>query len=793
MKSKMVVILLCALMFATVFVVEVPANASTQVTEEWVARYDGPGNGPGDAGYDIAIDSSGNVYVSGWSFDNETHFDFVTIKYDSHGNQLWMVRYDNPKNGIDEGTLIALAPSGNVYVTGRSYYDGQTTYNYNTVAYDQNGNELWMANYDGPANGWETPRDIVTDSSGNVYITGASEGKGGAWQDYATIAYDPSGNELWVARYNGPGNEWDQAWALATDLSGNVYVTGESWGDGTGLEPWDYATIAYDPFGNELWVARYDGPGSEADGAKDIAIDASGNIYVTGWSYGNGTDFDYATIKYDSSGNEVWVARYNGPANGGDMAMAITIAPSGTIYVTGMSYGNGTDHDAADYATVAYDSSGNELWVARYDGLISGYDKAYDIALDSSGNVYVTGSSATNKGGLFPWWPWTISDYATVAYDSLGNELWVARYNGPGNGDDVAPAMAVDSFGNVYVTGWSHSTESYDYCTIKYSWTSPNQPPEARAGLDQIVYEGDVVNFDGSLSYDPDGTIETYEWDFDVRDGLWWETGGAPDAVGSTTTHTYGDDGVFTVTLRVSDNQRASAIDTCNITVLNVDPNVNIKSVTMDVKIGLRVAGRKYNKVDITLYEDGTPVGHATIKRLPGSPNTQMIWIPVTLDMTKSYTATVIYTPESRYNIGANPVWLYTKFEDGRTKKLHHTFNVQQSKKRDSNHWNHVEPWKVDLNSYLIGHQLEVTSHIKDPGSDDETLTYTYGSQVVTITYLNDPPNPDPYPSPEVKPIDIMDTTTLVYEGPGTVTLVVKDDDNIKLGVGQGSNSITLV
>ena len=96
---------------------------------------------------------------------------------------------------------------------------------------------------------------------------------------------------------------------------------------------------------------------------------------------------------------------------------------------------------------------------------------------------------------------------------------------------------------------------------------------------------------------------------------------------------------------------------------------------------------------------------------------------------------------------------------------------------RDSDHWNHIDPWEVELNTYLVGHTFEIASHITDPGSDDIHLTYTYGSQIVNVTYLNNPPNPDPYPSPEVNPVDIMDTTTLVYEGPGTVMLVVEDDD----------------
>jgi hypothetical protein len=198
----------------------------------------------------------------------------------------------------------------------------------------------------------------------------------------------------------------------------------------------------------------------------------------------------------------------------------------------------------------------------------------------------------------------------------------------------------------------------------------------------------------------------------------------------------------------------------------------------MDVEIGLRVAGRKYNEVGMTLFEDGNPVGSVTIERLPGSPNEQMAWIPIILDLTKSYSAIVTYTPEDPPNIGGNPVWIYIKFENGSIEKLHHTFNVQQSKKRDSEHWNHVEPWEVDLNHHLIGYAFEITSHITDPGSDDEILTYTYGSQTVTVTNLNNPPNLDPYPSPEVNPRDFMDTTTLIYEGPGTITLVVKDDDN---------------
>jgi hypothetical protein len=82
---------------------------------------------------------------------------------------------------------------------------------------------------------------------------------------------------------------------------------------------------------------------------------------------------------------------------------------------------------------------------------------------------------------------------------------------------------------------------------------------------------------------------------------------------------------------------------------------------------------------------------------------------------------------------------------------------------------------------------FDITSKISDPGSDDEILTFTYHSQVKTVTYLNNPPNPDPYPSPEINPRDIIDISNLTYEGVGNVLLLVEDDDG-----GTVSSSITL-
>jgi hypothetical protein len=141
----------------------------------------------------------------------------------------------------------------------------------------------------------------------------------------------------------------------------------------------------------EAWVARYDGPANSYDEARAIAVDNSGNVYVGGYSWGEGTRVDYTTIKYNSAGNEEWVARYNGPGNGDDQLSAIAVDGSGNVYVTGFSVVDNNSH--FDCVTIKYNSVGQEQWVARYTAP-SGYAGGDAIALDGSGNVYVAAEAA---------------------------------------------------------------------------------------------------------------------------------------------------------------------------------------------------------------------------------------------------------------------------------------------------------------------------------------------------------------------------------------------------------------
>jgi uncharacterized delta-60 repeat protein len=442
-----------------------PLVAHGGVQESWVARYNGPGNYTDEA-VAIAVDGSGNVYVTGESSSQGGPMDYATIKYNSAGEEQWVVRYNGPGNGDDRANAIAIDASGNVYVTGESLGEG-TGIDYATIKYNSAGQQQWVARYDGPASSDDYATAIAIDGSGNVYVTGTSSIDAASNFDYLTVKYNSAGEEQWVASYNGPGNALNFPYAIAVDSSGNVYVTGESYGLESAS---DYATIKYNSTGQEQWVARYNGPANYNDAARAIALDASANVYVTGYSFGVGdVGNDYATIKYNPAGQQEWVARYNGPASLDDYATAIAVDSSGNVYVTG---GSAEVDYASGYATIKYDSAGQQQWIARYNGPANSVDFAEAIAVDSSGDVYVTGGSVGQA---------TRSDFATVKYNSTGQEQWVARYDGPGNGDDQANAIALDAFGNVYVTGQSFDPNNGDdYVTIKYvQGATPTPTPTA--------------------------------------------------------------------------------------------------------------------------------------------------------------------------------------------------------------------------------------------------------------------------------------------------------------------------
>jgi len=380
--------------------------------------------------------------------------------------------------------------------------------------------------------------------------------------------------------------------------------------------------------------------------------------------------------------------------------------------------------------------------------------------------------------------------------------------------------------------------------TLVAAETGGNQPPEACFVFlpSNIVNESDLVTMDASCSTDPDGTndIISYEWDFDINvdssgDGI---TDNDVDATGIVVSFTWYDDYVSTVKLTVTDT--AGNVDEAfgDVTIDNVAPTGTFEGGVIEFQLCIRLAGSKWSNVELKVWDNFDPatgegdtlLGDIEVERWPGPPDanptsTGSNCIPMLLDLTQTvhYTAVVTYDPfpdngdairgdqpnngKDPNNNAGNPVWLICKFPDGTVCKWHHTFNTQQSMIRDSNHWNHVEPWIVPLNfSAAAGIPLKFMASAIDPGTDDLEFAWDWGDGTTTVTdYLydairgTDPAGSpyEPYAPPlglndPAPPISVTDTVFHTYSSAGTytVTLTVTDDDG---GQWTYSTTITVV
>ncbi len=422
----------------------VPQLASATVDTAWVRRYDGPGHGD-DWATALAVDSAGNVYVAGVSAADtgSVNLDFVTLKYRPNGDTAWVRRRDF--GGNDAPTGLVVDAGGNVYVTGEG--NGQLA----TIAYDSTGRVRWNKLYGNQA----YAGGAGMDGQGNVLICGSVLR---ASRDCVTAKYLPNGDTAWVRYHNWRGDS-DAGDVLALSPQDEVCVVGYCADTAPGG---NMLIVKYGPTGDQLWSTIYDGPQHGSDWPSDVAVDREGNVIVTGVSdSGYGTELDYMTIKLSPTGETLWTRRYNGTGNGRDVANGVATDTPGNVYVTGYARFAGVDDDLL---TIKYAPNGSIAWLARYDGPSHSGDGAYDIAVDRSGLVYVTGNSYT---------PQTRADCVTICYDTAGDTVWVRRYNSPANWAEYTTELALGHDGTVCVAGLGYNaTNTSDILTIKYADSS---------------------------------------------------------------------------------------------------------------------------------------------------------------------------------------------------------------------------------------------------------------------------------------------------------------------------------
>lgn len=286
-----------------------------------------------------------------------------------------------------------------------------------TIAYSNAGVPLWT-NRDGITG------PIAVDTIGNVFISG------GADFDFITVKYSNGGVPLWTNHYNGGPDTWGYSSGIAVDGNGNVFLTAMLTQSATNE---DYVTLAYSNNGVPLWTNRYGGPSSD-DRPQGFALDSSGNVFVTGYSYNPNAIAAYVTIAYSNLGLPLWTNDYARFAQ--SEATGIAVDKRGNIFVTG------SDNDFGhNYATIAYSNAGVPLWTNRYSSDLN--DIATDIAVDSNGNVFVTGSSYNGSGTNYVYL--TIKYSATITrprldFQLLNNEL-VLSWTDAGFNLQTAPAI----------------------------------------------------------------------------------------------------------------------------------------------------------------------------------------------------------------------------------------------------------------------------------------------------------------------------------------------------------------
>jgi hypothetical protein len=290
---------------------------------------------------------------------------------------------------------------------------------------------------------------VAVDSSGNVYVAGRTNGAVGGANAGEGDAFirklDAHGSILWTRQFGTSGE--DYASGVGVDNSGNVYVTGSTYGvlQGTSAGSVDAFVRKLDPSGTTLWTQQFGSPGP--DSARALAVDGSGNSYVAGSTYptGNQNSGDPFVRKLDPSGTTLWNREFGGSDE--DEASAVAVDGSGNVYVGGYTFGlvPTSSKGMRDAFVRKLNASGTTLWTQQFGSSDNDYVSA--MSADSSGNIYVAGMTEGVLGGASAG-----SDDAFVRkLDPSGATLWTQQIGTPGYDD--CSGLGMDGKGNVYVVG----------------------------------------------------------------------------------------------------------------------------------------------------------------------------------------------------------------------------------------------------------------------------------------------------------------------------------------------------
>jgi len=322
----------------------------------WTQQF---GTSSNDVAHGVAAEQAGNLVVCGYTYGtieaaNQGSGDVFLAKYDPAGQQVWVRQFGTL--GYEQGSAVAAAPSGLLYVTG--YTEGSLG------GPSAGGGDVFLACYDASgihqwtrqlgSSGFEGANGAACDAAGNVYLAGFTDGSldgpNQGLTDKFLAKYSPAGALLWVKQFGTTVDEG--ASCVAVDSAGAIYLGG--YGEGASGGPhagyYDCWLARLDATGAVLWQREFGTP--YHDRLKGVAVDATGHVLAAGQTMGalfgpdTGSNDDLWVEKLSSGGLAIWTAQVGSTLD--DLAVGLAVDALGDAYVVGSTYGGLANTNAGE-------------------------------------------------------------------------------------------------------------------------------------------------------------------------------------------------------------------------------------------------------------------------------------------------------------------------------------------------------------------------------------------------------------------------------------------------------------
>ncbi len=407
-----------------------------------------------------AFDSNGNILITG-NNSNGLVADLLLLKYNADGSLLWQTTYSHSSGLSDYGVAVTTDNVNNIYVAGTTVTSLANGFDYVILKYSSGGSLIWTTLYNGSGNSYDVPAAMALDSLNQyLYVTGASYGDT-TGLDYCTLKLDTSGNIIWTKRYDYD-NQIDVAVALVVNGS-SIAVSGGSSSTPTN---WDFCTLEYDISGNLQSTVRDTTVANGFDQVTAMTRNPNdGSIYVTGKAK-IGSSYDIQTVKLDNLFNEVWKVTYSNP-DYDDIGNDIAVDASGRVYVCG---NKGRDGNVSNGILLQYDNNGNQQFereIYSSEPTLSARLQKMTLSVKAGKTyAYVSGSEDNSGRG----------NLLFAKYDTTGNIL-IERISEGGFDNGVIRGIQVLNDEDVYLSGVRDTSTWRTYKLVKYSIHSEENVP----------------------------------------------------------------------------------------------------------------------------------------------------------------------------------------------------------------------------------------------------------------------------------------------------------------------------